>query len=60
MKSISRSIDKKRSVRISGSDIKGVSVASFVGIEIDCHLSWKKHIQTINKCIIKKVGILLN
>ena len=58
MKSKARSIDKKGSVRISRSNIKEVSVASFVGIEIDCHLSWKEHIQTINKCIRKKVGIL--
>ena len=58
MKSKGRSIDKKGSVRISRSDIKEVSVASFVGIEIACHLSWKEHIQTINKCIRKKVGIL--
>ena len=58
MKSKARSIDKKGSVRISRSNIKEVSVASFVGIEFDCHLSWKEHIQTINKCIRKKVGIL--
>ena len=38
--------------------IKRVESASFVGIVIDDHLTWKDHIQKVNKCIRRKIGIL--
>lgn len=50
MTSKSRSIDRKGSVSISRSVIRVVYVfASYIGIQVDCHLSWKEPIQTINK-----------
>ena len=58
IKSKNKAVGKIGSVNISGTEISEVSVASFVGIDIDCHLSWKEHIQRINKSIRKKVGIL--
>ena len=38
--------------------IDRVSVASFVGIQIDETLMWKEQIQNINKCIRRKIGLL--
>ena len=32
--------------------------ASFVGICIDSHLTWKNHIRAVNKCVRRKVGVL--
>ena len=58
IKSRQRQIEVKGTLRISGTDISEVSTASFVGINIDCNLLWKNHIQIINKSVRKKVGIL--
>ena len=35
-----------------------VDKASFVGVTIDKHLTWKDHIKDVNNCIRKKAGIL--
>ena len=45
-------------LNIAETEIAQVDVASFVGIYIDQHLPWKPHIQRVNKCIRKKVGVL--
>ena len=45
-------------LRIADTDIEEVNVASFVGVQIDNNFTWKDHIQLINKCIRRKVGIL--
>ena len=45
-------------LRLSNVDINNVSVASFVGVQIDSSLSWKHHIDFVNKCVRRKVGLL--
>ena len=45
-------------LKIAGTEIVRVDVASFVGVYIDQHLTWKPHIERVNKCIRKKVGVL--
>ena len=45
-------------LRLSNVDINNVSVASFVGVQIDSSLSWKHHIDYVNKCVRRKVGLL--
>ena len=45
-------------LKIAGEEIKEVDVATFVGVHIDRHLSWKSHIRFVNQCIRKKVGVL--
>ena len=55
---------KRQSVNVEGalemgdSKLCEVNVASFVGLQIDNHLTWKPHIQMITSCVRKKVGIL--
>ena len=55
---------KRRYVQIKGDlDIAGctllkVDKASFVGLQIDKHLTWTEHIKMVNKTIRSKVGIL--
>ena len=43
---------------IAGKEIKQVDVASFIGVKIDQHLTWKAQIRSVNECIRKKVGII--
>ena len=45
-------------LKVANTNIEEVSVASFVGIQIDIHLTWTAHIQMVNKCVRQKVGIL--
>ena len=45
-------------LKIAETEIAQVDVASFVGIYIDQHLTWKPHIQRVNKFIRKRVGVL--
>ena len=45
-------------VIVADTIIQEVEAASFVGVVIDKHLTWKNHIQKVNKCIRRKVGIL--
>ena len=45
-------------LKLSDTIIQRVSVATFVGIHIDENLTWRNHIQYVNKCIRKKIGIL--
>ena len=53
-----RQITMKGILKISETEIIEVNEASFVGLSIDRHLTWKNHIQAVNKSIRKKVGIL--
>ena len=53
-----RKININGKLKIAGEEIKEVDVATFVGINIDRHLSWNDHIRFVNQCIRKKVGIL--
>jgi len=39
---------------IFGKELQEVDVATFVGIHIDKHLTWRPHIEMVNKCIRKK------
>ena len=45
-------------LRLSDTDISEVSVASFVGVQIDSTLTWKHHIECVNKSVRRKVGLL--
>ena len=45
-------------LKLSDTVIDRVSVASFVGIQIDETLMWKEQIQNVNKCIRRKIGLL--
>ena len=47
------------SLSIKTNVIDEVESATFVGIEIDKHLTWKNHISKINSIIRRKTGILL-
>lgn len=53
-----RSVQKNGALEISGCKLPEVSNASFVGLEIDEHLTWIDHIKMVNKNIRSKVGIL--
>ena len=44
-------------LKIAGTEIVRVDVASFI-VYIDQHSTWKPHIERVNKCIRKKVGLL--
>ena len=57
-RSYKRSISVHGALHINNKVINEVESASFVGILIDRHLNWSKHIQMINSTIRKKVGIL--
>ena len=43
---------------LSDTVIDRVSVASFVGIQIDEALMWKEQVKNVNKCIRRKIGLL--
>jgi len=58
IKSKRRAINVNGVLRLSDTDINDVSVASFVGVNIDNTLSWKHHIDLVNKCIRTKMGLL--
>jgi len=45
-------------LKLSDTDISEVSVASFVGVQIDNTLTWKHHIEYVNKSVRRKVGLL--
>lgn len=53
-----RQINVQGQLAISEAEIIEVDSSLFVGIKIDKHLTWKPHIQMVNKCIRQKVGIL--
>ena len=58
IKSKRRHVTLKGTMKLSGNEISKVDEASFVGICIDSNLTWKNHIQGVNKCVRRKVGIL--
>ena len=45
-------------LEIAGEGIEEVDEATFVGITIDKHLTWRNHIRAVNSCIRRRVGIL--
>ena len=53
-----RKVNISGKLEIAGEEMQEVDVATFVGINIDRHLSWNFHIRFVNQCIRKKVGIL--
>ena len=53
-----RQLVARGAIKLSNTDIDEVSAASFIGTQIDCHLTWKPHIQLVNKCVRRKVGVL--
>ena len=53
-----RSVQVKGALEISGSKLLEVDKASFVGLQIDKHLTWIEHIKMVNRNIRSKVGIL--
>ena len=58
IKSKRRSVQIKGDLDIAGSTLLKVDTASFVGLQIDKHLTWTEHIKMVNKTIRSKVGIL--
>ena len=54
-----RSVKVNGALEISGSEISEVNMASFVGLQIDNHLTWGEHIKMVNKNVRKKVGIFI-
>ena len=46
-----RQIHVQGQLAISEAEIIEVNSSLFVGINIDKHLTWKPHIQMVNKCI---------
>ena len=58
IKSKRRQVTIKGTMKLSGNEISKVDEASFVGLCIDSHLTWKNHILGVNKCVRRKVGIL--
>ena len=53
-----RKVAVKGTMKLSDNDISKVDEASFVGICIDSHLTWKNHIRVVNKYVRRKVGVL--
>ena len=51
-------IQVKGLLKMSNTTLNEVAVASFVGLNIDKHLTWKPHIEIVNKSIRKKIGII--
>ena len=58
IKSKRRSVQVKGDLKLAGCTLLKVDKASFVGLQIDEHLTWTEHIKVINKTIRSKVGIL--
>ena len=55
IKSKKRKVVVKGTMKLSDNVISKVDEASFVGICIDSHLTWKNHIRAVNKCVRRKV-----
>ena len=53
-----QSVEIKGVLTLSETVINRVHVASFVGIQIDETLKWKDQVQSIHKCIRRKIGLL--
>ena len=51
-----KTIEVKEKLTIANTFINEVDVALFVGLNIDKHLTWKTHIEKVNKCMRKKIG----
>ena len=58
IKSRRRQVAVRGAMKLFGNEIHRVDEASFVGICIDSHLTWKSHIRVVNNCIRRKVGVL--
>ena len=50
-----QSVTTQGYMQIANTVINKVDVASFVGLNIDQHLTWKFHIEKVNKCVRKKM-----
>ena len=50
--------ESQANIKLNGSVIKQVHFAKFLGIYIDQHLTWDKHIQQVASKLSKNVGIL--
>ena len=53
-----QAINVQGRIQIMDTDLHEVDVTTFIGVDIDKHLTWKSHIAKIKLCIRKKVGIL--
>ena len=51
---IGKSVTTQGDMQIANTVINKVVFASFVGLYIDQHLTWKFHIEKVNKCVRKK------
>lgn len=51
-------LDKQPSIKIEASNIKQVSHSKMLGVSIDNHLSWAKHIDEISKKVSSGIGVL--
>ena len=58
IKSPQRTITTEGSLSINGSPIEGVCSTQYLGVSIDCNLTWKPHIDKITKLVSRKVGII--
>ena len=53
-----QAINVQGRIQIMDTDLHEVDVTTFIGVDIDQHLTWKSHIAKVKLCIRKKVGIL--
>ena len=52
-----QAINVQGRIQVMGTDLHEVDVTTFIGVDIDKHLTWKNHIAKIKLCLRKKVGI---
>ena len=53
-----QAINVQGRIQIMDTDLHEVDVTTFIGVDIDKHLTWKSYIAKIKLCIRKEVGIL--
>ena len=49
-----QAINVQGRIQIMDTDLHEVDVTTFIGVDIDKHLTWKSHIAKIKLCIRKK------
>ena len=57
-KSNKKRLNRQLHLQLSGNELKRVEESKFLGVVIDQHLTWKKHIEYVTKKIVRTSGLL--
>ena len=57
-KSNKKRLKRQLHLQLSGNELKRVEESKFLGVVIDQHLTWKKHIEYVTKKIVRTSGLL--